>query len=214
MIKKTILIVLTVSLLILYGCSKYVDEKNRIEYNKNKISENQNEIEKDKNEINSSDASNQETANVSSLGGISLGYSPEMVVNILGDNYIESTEPDYFGIMGEDITVWSYDNGIVIRIGETTGKVLSVTSKNPDFQTDMGIKVGDDAETVFNAYKPKFEEAKSRHSDEILEGWYLVGDGTVMIFDFDKSDNAVINSNIASDSKVEEIILAYWKHFD
>lgn len=35
-----------------------------------------------------------------------------------------------------------------------------------------------------------------------------------MIFDFDKSDRVVTNSAITEDSDIEEIILAYWKHFN
>ena len=92
--------------------------------------------------------------------------------------------------------------------------MLRIASTSPDLQTDLGIKAGDDAKTVFDAYKPLFEEAISRHSNEVLDGWYIMDDGTVMIFDFDKSDDTLVNSNIMPDSNVEEIILAYWSHFD
>ena len=148
------------------------------------------------------------------LGGISLGDSSESVANILGSNCTKTDEPDSAGYMGEDMTVWGYESGISVTIGKATGKVLRVSSASPDSQTDLGVKVGDDMNTVYEIYGPLYEEAVSRHSDEVLKGWFLVGEEIVIIFDFDKSDNTLINSSIMPDSKVEQIIIAYWKHFD
>lgn len=153
-------------------------------------------------------------ADISGLGGISLGDSPERVIEVLGSNYTESVEPDTAGFIGEDMTVWSYENDTVVYIGQTSGKVLKVTTASPDLKTSLSIKVGDNAETVFKAYRLLYEEAVSRHRDEVLEGWFLMEDGIVMIFDFDKSDGVMVNSDVTSDFAVEEIILAYWKHFD
>ena len=76
------------------------------------------------------------------------------------------------------------------------------------------VKVGDDSKTVLETYKPAYEEAVSRHRDEVLEGWFLKGEEAVIIFDFDKSDDSVVNTNVTSESKVEKVILAYWKHFN
>lgn len=149
-----------------------------------------------------------------SLEGISLGDSSQSVISILGSNCIKTDEPDSAGYIGEDTTVWRYESGISVTIGKTSDKVLRIASVSPDFKTDLGIKVSEDINTVYEAYKPLYEEAVSRHSDEVLEGWFLVGNEAVIIFDFNKSDNAVVNSNITPDSKVEEIIVAYWKHFD
>ncbi|HHY78421.1 MAG TPA: hypothetical protein GX498_07970 [Clostridiales bacterium] len=78
----------------------------------------------------------------------------------------------------------------------------------------MGIKVGDDAKTALKAYSTKYKRVISRHTNEELEGWFHVGDEAIIIFDFDKSDNTVVNSTVTPDSDVEEIILAYWKHFN
>lgn len=148
------------------------------------------------------------------LGGISLGDSPQKVISVPGNDYTESIEIDNGGIIGEDIVIWSYEKGIVVSFGKTSGKVIRVVSASPNFQTDLGIKVGDNAKTAFEVYKPKFKEAISRHSNEVLEGWFHAGDEAVMIFDFDKSDRVVTNSAITEDSDIEEIILAYWKHFN
>ncbi len=194
-------------------------EENNIN-EEDKINEAGNSGTNDSGNSNNSDASNDSGASdngeaaATSLGGISLGDTPQAVINILGKNYTESTEPDIAGYVGEDMTVWSYESGITVIFGKTSGKVLKVTTANPDFKTDLGIKVGDDAKTVYETYKSLSEEAESRHSNEILEGWFLMKDGAVMIFDFDKSDGAMVNSNVTPDSKVEEIILAYWNHFD
>jgi hypothetical protein len=195
MTKKAILVVLTGVLLIVSGCSTAIDRE-------------------DNNKGIGSETPDQGSVTAPSLGGISLGNHSESVVNALGNNYTESTEPDNAGFIGEDMTVWSYESGIVVSIGKTSGKVLRVKSTSPDFRTDLDVKVGDDAKTVFEAYKPEFQEAVSRHSDEVLEGWFLIGDQVILIFDFDKSDGALINSSITPDSSVEEIVLAYWEHFD
>lgn len=149
-----------------------------------------------------------------SLGGVSLGDSSDDVAKALGNDYEESTESDASGIIGEDLVIRNYKNGIVVYLGKTSGKVLRVDAESKDFKTDLGIRVGDDAKTVFDAYKSRFETAVSRHSDEKLEGWYLPGDGSVIIFDFDKSDGTLINGDVKSELKVERIVLAYWQHFN
>lgn len=213
MIKKTILIVLTGILIMTSGCSGDINEGDKREAI-NSVAENISE--EDKNEVDDaeSETSNQNLVTAPSLGGISPGDTSEKVIEILGDNYSESTETDILGAYGEDIIIWNYNNGIAVSIGKTSGKVLKIASASPDFQTDLGIKVGDDAESVFETYKPVFEEPVSRHSNETLEGWFLMEDGSVMIFDFDKSDNTMVNSNITPDSSVEEIILTKWKYIN
>ena len=77
--------------------------------------------------------SNQVSKIVPSLGGISLGDSPEKVISELGNDYSESIEIDNAGIIGEDIIVWSYESGIVVSFGKTSGKVIKVVSESADF---------------------------------------------------------------------------------
>jgi len=110
--------------------------------------------------------SNQVSKIVPSLGGISLGDSPEKVISELGNDYSESIEIDNAGIIGEDVIVWSYESGIAVSFGKTSGRVIRVVSESPDFHTDLDIKVGDNAKTALEVYKTKFKEAISRHSDE------------------------------------------------
>ena len=52
-------------------------------------------------------------------------------------------------------------------------------------------------------YRKEFTEPESIHTGEKLEGWFDVGDGLLIIFDFDKDDNMIINKDITSDSKVD-----------
>lgn len=151
---------------------------------------------------------------VPSLGGISLGDSSEKVIEVLGDKYSETAEPDILGAFNEDIVIWNYNNAINVSIGKRSGKVLRVVSNSPDYKTDLGIKVGDDADTVFETYRSELKEAVSRHNDETLEGWFLTEDEIVVIFDFDKSDDALVNSDITPDTRVEEIILSKWKYYN
>ncbi|NLU53291.1 MAG: hypothetical protein GXX10_10585 [Clostridiaceae bacterium] len=133
---------------------------------------------------------------------------------MLGKNYSETTETDDTGSFGEDIIVRNYNNGIAVSIGKTSGKVVRISASSSDFKTESGIKVGDTFKTVSETFKSKYKEAVSRQTNKTLEGWFLMEDGTVMIFDFKKEDGSMVNENIKDDSKVEEIILSYWKYFD
>ena len=132
----------------------------------------------------------------------------------MGDDYEKTDETDSTGMIGEDTTVLTYESGIVITVGNNSKKVLRIVSASEDFRTDKGIKVGDTAKTVTEVYEIEFEKAVSRQTNELLEGWYLIGDEAVIIFDYDKTNYTVMNFDIKPDSKVEEIILAYWRHFD
>lgn len=149
-----------------------------------------------------------------SLGGVCLGDSPEEVASILGRDYTEALEEDISGYFGEDLIVWNFNSGIVVRFGKQSNKIIRVTSQSTDFQTDMGIKTGDTIESVYEKYVPKFNEAVSRHTGETLTGWFHIGDDRLVVFDSDINDNTRVNSNEDMDYHVEEIVLAYWKHFD
>ena len=92
--------------------------------------------------------------------------------------------------------------------------MLRVVATSPDYKTDLGVKVGDDAETALKTYRDKFEEAKSRQNNETLAGWFLTENGTVVILDFDKSDDSSVNADVKPDSKVEEITLSKWEYYD
>jgi hypothetical protein len=149
-----------------------------------------------------------------SIGGIQLGDSPEDVAGLLGRGYAETIEEDAAGMIGEDMIVRTYENGITIWFGKDSGKVIRILSSTSDHQTDLGLKVGDTANKVFECYEKAFETPKSRHSGKSLTGWYSTGADEVIIFDFNKENDIRTNFDIEPDSLVEEIVLGFWKHFD
>jgi hypothetical protein len=153
------------------------------------------------------------TSNVrpGSLGGICLGDSPGDVIKILGQDYDESLETDESGYWGEDIVTWSFDKGIVVSIGKESSKVIRIVSQSPDFETGLGMKTGDEAQVVFEKYKPEYKEVISRHSGEAVPGWFHIDDERIIIFRFEENNTG---EEIAPNSGVQEIVLAYWKHFD
>jgi len=55
---------------------------------------------------------------------------------------------------------------------------------------------------------------ESRHGYGLLEGFYLVEDGMVMIFDYNKGDNQIVNSEVKPDSQVEMIRLTRAEYLD
>lgn len=200
MIKKVLLICTIGMLFLAPGCSSN-STQNGIDVQNNSIVEN--------NETPAPD-----TQNAASLGGIRLGDSAEAVVKILGSDYVESIEADELGSIGEDMAVWSFDSGITVFLGSESNKVLRIVSHSSDFQTYLGIKVGDTGKAAFEKYQREYEQVKSRHSEEVLTGWFHIGDEQIIIFDFDKDDNSLANQTAAPDSTVQAIVLAYWKHFD
>lgn len=207
MIKKTVIIILAVMLLMTSGCTG-ANNKGKINDKDGKdiIEATKTPGQKDK--------PGQNVESNPTLGGISLGDTSEKVKSALGDKYSETEESDALGAFGEDITVWNYNDGISVSIGKTSGKVLRVVATSPDYKTDLGVKVGDDAETALKTYRDKFEEAKSRQNNETLAGWFLTENGTVVILDFDKSDDSSVNADVKPDSKVEEITLSKWEYYD
>ena len=88
MIKKAILIVLTGTLLITASCTGENKEEYKKEVNNFETSSIQTEyqIKKVSDETPSQDSKTSPTA---TLGGITLGDSPEKVIDVLGNNYSE-----------------------------------------------------------------------------------------------------------------------------
>jgi hypothetical protein len=148
------------------------------------------------------------------LGGIGLGASQDQVLGILGDRYTETIHQDLGHMIGEDLVVWTFDQGIEVTFGKRSGRAIRVTVQDPDFPTNLGVKVGDHAQTALDNYRDSYQEARSRHYDTVLEGWFLLEEGAVLILDFDASDGSLVNGPIQAGSSIEQIVLAYWEHFD
>lgn len=152
---------------------------------------------------------------IPSIGGIHLGDSATQVTEVLGDDY-EETFHEEGGHFGESYYLWDYKEGIELIIGKESGKVMQIDVTTSGMETDMGVKVGDQVTTAIGKYQEKYTEPESIHSGEKLEGWFEVGEGekALVIFDVDKDNDTIVNSEITSDMKVEMIRLVYSKYID
>jgi hypothetical protein len=155
-----------------------------------------------------------ETKTPESLGGVCLGDSLEKVTSVLGQAYTETLITDEAGYIGEDMIELMFESGITVTLGKESGEVIRVVSQSPGFETYLGIEVGDEAKTALDKYRSTYKEVVSRHSNNTLPGWFNVGQEIIVIFDFDREDETRVNDDIMPNSVVQEIVLAYWKHFD
>ena len=136
MIKKAIFVVLTGALLITTSCSG----ENGREYEKESANFETSSIEteyQDKTINDETPAQDNEISPTPTLGGISLGDSPDKVIDVLGHDYSESTEPDIAGLIGEDLIVWSYET-VLTYTSENIGKSSKNRIDKSRFETDQG----------------------------------------------------------------------------
>ncbi|MEG6612604.1 hypothetical protein V6C42_07050 [Pseudoclostridium thermosuccinogenes] len=147
-----------------------------------------------------------------SLAGISLGDSKEQVMEVLGKDYKETyyEEPGHFP---ETYYHWEYEKGISVYVGKDSSEVLEIRATSPEAETNLGVKVGDAAKTVFETYRPKYIEPESIHGGKLI-GWFKVEGGAAMAFNFDIDDGMTNPVEIKDDDKVKEIILTYPAHVD
>ncbi|MGI6486459.1 MAG: hypothetical protein ACOX15_09215 [Tepidanaerobacteraceae bacterium] len=218
--KHILVLVLLLIMILICGCGSGVSENN--DYNSN---ENQTEAgdpsadpdlaeePEEENQAGAHDGENETTLLSPSIGGIHLGHSKEQVIMILGDEYNEIICEEQ-GYYGEEQVIMEYDSGISVIIGLKSSKVLDVTTESPDFPTDRGSKVGDNADEVLAKYRQKYEEFESVYADGKNIGWFVINDEVFLIFDFDKDDGMLLNETVDDESKVELIKLAYMMHFD
>ncbi len=147
------------------------------------------------------------------LGKIHVGDDFSKVEELLGKDYKETfhEEPGHF------TEAWyhrEYSQEITLRVGKDSNKVLEIDALSSDHPTNLGIKVGDTAEKVAQVYGEKYKLMESRHGDGQVEGFYMLEDGLVMIFDYDKDDDQLINTDVKPDSKVELIRLTKAEFLD
>jgi hypothetical protein len=150
--------------------------------------------------------------NKPAIGNIGLGDSRDKVIETFGKDYKETFEQDPLNL-GEPFYKWVYDRGIRLIIGKNTNQVLEIETTDPTLATNLGVKVGDTYETVNSKYG-SYKLFKSNQDNSDLAGWYELGNGQVIIFDFNRGDNAVVNKDIKPDSKVELIRITYSKFID
>ena len=147
-----------------------------------------------------------------SIAGISLGDPVSKVEMILGKDYEEALHEE-MGHFDELYYLRKYE-GISLIIGKDSQKVLEIDVTSDKYETWLGDKVGYTAGVIFPKYREKYTEPESIHTGSKLEGWFELGDGLVLIFDFDKDDGMIVNSDITEDSKVELIKLANMRYID
>jgi len=148
-----------------------------------------------------------------SIAGICLDDAAEIVEMILGNEYEESFS-DIEGHFGEPYYIRTYNDGLSIIIGQNSGKVLEIELTSTEYETWLGDRIGDTAEEVLSKYRKKYTEPETIHSDGKLEGWFNVGNGIILIFDFNKEDNMIVNTDISPVSKVELIKLTKMQYLD
>lgn len=146
------------------------------------------------------------------IGNIHLGDAKEEVTKAFGSDYKETYEEDP-ALLGEPFYKWDYDRGVTVIIGKNTNQVLEMQSTDSSLATNLGVKIGDTYDTVSKKYSA-YKVATSNQDNSQLVGWYEIGDGMLMIFDFDKDDDAMVNSNVKPDSKVEKMEITYMKFID
>lgn len=144
-----------------------------------------------------------------SISGVHLGDTRQQVIAALGKNYKETAPSGEMGHFPEQVYRWDYD-GIKVFIGADSGKVWEIYATAPaaiKVVTNLGIKMGDSAEKVFEAYRSKYVEPESIHGGT-LYGIFKVEGAAALAFNFD-TDPAEYPRKIQPDNKVTGIMLTY-----
>lgn len=199
--KKLLSVLIILGILLTFGCSSsnvdsspQMSEQGDLPEEKDTISETEDEL------VNEG----------TNIAGIHLGDSQAQVLEILGDKYTEEKFEDE-GFFGEGFAMWHYE-GIDVVIGLESQKVLQIDVYAPQFTTNLGDKVGDNANSVLEKYRSKYEEYVGANSDGKLTGWFQTEEDTLLIFSFNE-DRSRFNEEITADSKVEAITLGYTYFF-
>ncbi len=152
---------------------------------------------------------------ITTLADIALGDPADTVTQMYGTQYEEDTTSADESYYGEDVANWNYQDRIYFTIGLTTQSVLRVYVAIPDYETNLGVKVGDKADTFLPQYRDYYDELVSNQSDDILNGWFLIEEGGLLIFRFaDENGELDPTLPIPDEAVVDSITLAYVEHFD
>ena len=152
---------------------------------------------------------------VTTLAGVALGDPVTKVTEMYGDQYIEDTISADDSYYGEDVANWNFQDRIYFTIGQTSQSVLRVYVTVPEYETNLEAKVEDSADSFLPTYRDYYEELVSFHSDDVLNGWFQVEEGGLLIFRFEDASGSIESVDpIPDDAVVESITLAYLDHFD
>ena len=149
------------------------------------------------------------------LAGLALGDPVSKVLDQFGSQYTEETISAEDSYYGEDVSTWNYGDRIFVTIGQTSQTVQRIYVTVPEYNTNLGVSVGQRADAFLPTYQGFYEELVSYHSDDTLYGWFLVENGGILIFYF-SDENGIIpgGTTIPDHAVVDDIVLAYLMHFD
>lgn len=148
------------------------------------------------------------------ISGVHLGDTGDQVRGVLGNDYKETSLGEVMGHFPEQVYRWTYDEGYTVFIGKESGTVLEIIATSPEVETNLGVKVGDTAEKVFQAYRPHYIEPESIHGGK-LYGVFKVEGAAALCFDFMLEEGETqFDQDIRGDAQVECIKLTYPEHLD
>lgn len=137
-----------------------------------------------------------------SINGIHIGHNSKNVKESFGDEYTEVIELDESNGW-TDIT-WYYNDGTSVSFNSVY--VSSVKTTNPNYSTNIGIKIGDSALQTLNYCNERFEKVNGIHIDEPLLGWYWTEKGNILILYFNEEGNRFQQDiKINEETKIEKI---------
>lgn len=146
------------------------------------------------------------------ISGVHLGDSKAQMIAALGSTYKETPPSDETMNFPEPVYRYSYQDGYEVYIGQNSGGVLEILAMGPGAETNLGVKVGDNAATVFEVYRGKYMEPESIHGGK-LYGVFKVEGAAALVFHFDIGPGRTRDS-ITLDSRVTGITLTYPNNMD
>lgn len=158
-------------------------------------------------------SSHKTTRNIKpAISGLHLGDSKAQMVAALGSAYKETPPSDETMTFPEPVYRYSYQEGYEIFIGQNSGEVLEILAQRPGAETNLGVRVGDTAASVFKVYRGKYMEPDSIHGGK-LYGVFKVEGAAALAFHFDNGQG-MTRDDINPDSKVTGITLTYPNNMD
>lgn len=140
------------------------------------------------------------------ISGVHLGDTKAQVEAALGKGYKETAPSGETGHFPEQVYRWDYD-GYKVFIGAESGEVLEITAESPNAATNLGIKMGDTSNKVFEVYRPKYIEPESIHGGKIY-GMFKVEGAAALHFQFDLKEGQSL-ADIKPENKVVRMVLTY-----
>ncbi len=142
-----------------------------------------------------------------SISGVHLGDTGEQVKTALGNDYSETPPGEETMNFPEPIYRWSYAEGYEVFIGKDTGKVWEIMATASGAETNLGVKIGDQAEKVWEIYRTQYLEPESIHGGR-LYGIFKVEGAAALAFRFD-IEEGTMRPEIKPENRVVSMDLTY-----